>query len=94
MTADPNRSNGYYWIRFEGVGVPAEYVDFKTSTRGECRAEDCDAGAQHWHIPGVRRAVGDADICHVMSQRMRAPERGAVLLQSPDKPARRRSKTR
>lgn len=57
MKADRERVTGFYWIRFEGQVVVAEYVvgGFKIP---------------RWYVPGSDLAYQDSEVCELLSDRL------------------------
>ena len=55
MKADRKRASGFYWVRFEGELVVAEY----TSDGLGCSPE-----GPHWHVPGC--CFLDSQICELL----------------------------
>lgn len=59
MKANPKRAPGFYWVRFEGDIVVAEYTD-----GSGCEGSD---GKGHWHIPGSDGWFMDREVCELLS---------------------------
>jgi hypothetical protein len=61
----PNRKRkpGFYWVRFEGEIVVAEY----TEGRG------CSDERPHWHVPGSAECFKNREICELLSERLAQP---------------------
>jgi hypothetical protein len=57
MKADAKRLTGFYWVRFEGEIVVAEY----THGRG------CSDERPHWHIPGSGECFKNNEVCELLS---------------------------
>ena len=62
MKADRKRKPGFYWVRFEGELVVAEYTDGLG-----CEGND---GKKHWHIPGSDGCFFDREVCELLSDRL------------------------
>ena len=58
MRPDRKRRPGFYWVRFEGEVVVAEY----TLGRG------CSDERPHWHIPGSSACWRDREICELLEE--------------------------
>jgi hypothetical protein len=63
MKRDKKRSSGFYWVRFEGQTVVAEYTD----------GLGCTEDRPHWHIPGSQACFDDKEICELLSTRLLKP---------------------
>lgn len=61
-----NSAAGFYWIRFEGVPVVAEYLR---------RLHSCSARSarMHWHIPGSPYCTDSKEICELLSAKLERP---------------------
>jgi hypothetical protein len=57
------RQSGFYWVRFEGKVVVAEYTSY---------GRGCYPG-QHWHVPASSGCYGNSEVCELLSQRLTAP---------------------
>jgi len=66
MEHDPSLKPGFYWVRFEGEVIVAEY----TATRFKCDGQGCVDGTFHWHIPGSSDCWMDVEICERLSGRL------------------------
>lgn len=54
------RPHGFYWVRFEGVVIIAEY------TAGDACTEQYD----HWHVPGSDKCWKNREVCELLSSRL------------------------
>ena len=61
MMRDQTRRDGFYWVRFEGQSIVAEY-----SGKGP--------GGPGWSVPGSSTRYQDAEVCEMMSARLIAPK--------------------
>jgi hypothetical protein len=68
MRADTNRQVGFYWVRFEGEPIVAEYV-YRRRNDPNCTV----SSAFHWHIPGSAICVQNAEVCELLSKRLPRP---------------------
>ncbi len=57
MKVDKKRKPGFYWVRFEGSIIVAEWSDGKRNPKG-------------WNIPGCATAFSDKEVCELLSNRM------------------------
>jgi hypothetical protein len=76
MKADKKRESGFYWVRFEGEPVVAEYV-----TGFGCTDTSTGSGTAerpHWHIPGSDGCFYDPEVWELLSGRLQAPRIGLV----------------
>ena len=64
MKRDAKRLPGFYWVRFEGEIIVAEY----TMGRG------CSSERPHWHIPGSDTCFYDREVCELLSPELLSPE--------------------
>ena len=62
MKADPKRKPGFYWVRFEGLVIVAEYAK---AARGGFR--------DRWIVPGSVTAFEDGEVCELLSERLEPP---------------------
>lgn len=62
MKADRKRVPGFYWVRFEGEVIVAEWTDGTG-----CEGND---GKRHWHIPGSDGCFYDREVCELLSGRI------------------------
>jgi hypothetical protein len=63
MRSDSGRKKGFYWVRYEGLPVVAEYIPKRLLlVRGGC----CGYKNAHWHVPAVDGATDDIDICEML----------------------------
>lgn len=60
MKRDRKRLPGFYWVRFEGEIIVAEYVNRRV----------CAPEIHHWHIPGSNRCFRDGEICELLSTKL------------------------
>jgi hypothetical protein len=67
MKPDTKRPAGFYWIRFEGQVIVAEY-----SPARKCKA--CTLSTPHWHVPGSATPFGDHQVCEILSKRLEVPK--------------------
>lgn len=65
MQRDLDRQPGFYWVRFEGEPVVAEY------TLGHRSKFDYS----HWHIPSGQECYEDALVCELLSRKLLPPKR-------------------
>lgn len=63
MKVDKKRLPGFYWVRFEGALVVAEYTD----------GLGCTDEQRHWHIPGSETCFKNKEICELLSTRLNEP---------------------
>jgi hypothetical protein len=68
MTRDPGRQSGFYWVRFEGAEIVAEY----TADGVGCNPE----GRPHWHVPGSDGCWRDNEVCELLSGRLQLNRNG------------------
>lgn len=64
---------GFYWVRFEGTPIVAEYVN----GRG-CERSFHGHIIKHWHIPGSGACFSDRDVCEQLSVQLRVPARARI----------------
>ncbi len=64
MKADKKRKPGFYWVRFEGAVIVAEYIN---------RPGFLQEADPHWHVPGSPVCFRDKDVCDLLSGRLRTP---------------------
>ena len=69
MTRDQTRRDGFYWVRFEGEVVVAEYTG---------KGRGCTPEGPHWHIPGSSECFRDAQVCQMLSPRLNPPKTSEV----------------
>jgi hypothetical protein len=65
MRTDRNRVPGFYWVRFEGEVIVAEYTD-----GAGCLEEvgGVEVGVKpHWHVPGSDVCYKDREVCELLS---------------------------
>lgn len=62
MKGDRKRVPGFYWVRFEGEVIVAEWTD-----GSGCEGND---GKPHWHIPGSDGCFYDREVCELLSGRI------------------------
>jgi len=62
MNRDAKRKPGFYWVRFEGQVIVAEYTGFD--------ALGCSHYYPHWHIPGSAACFADKEVCELLSSRL------------------------
>lgn len=65
MQRDPKRESGFYWVRFEGEVVVAEY----TADGAGWSAGD----GQWWRVPGSSHSFEDDQVCELLSARIPSP---------------------
>ena len=72
MKIDRKRKPGFYWVRFEGQIVVAEYTDGRgcidTSTRSGF------AERPHWHVPGSETCFRDREVCELLNGPIPTPQ--------------------
>jgi len=71
VRSNPTRLPGFYWVRFEGEVVVAEYTDG--------RGCEGSGGRKHWHIPGSESCFKDREVCELLSFRLEPHEVKTVL---------------
>lgn len=75
MKADNKRASGFYWVRFEGQVIVAEY----TSDGLGCSPE-----GPHWHVPQSDGCFLNGQVCELLYGPIPTPrelaEARAVLL--------------
>jgi len=64
MKRDAKRQRGFYWVRFEGEIVVAEYTD----------GRGCTDERSHWHIPGSAACFRNKEVCELLSPRIEHPK--------------------
>ena len=52
------RRVGFYWVRFEGVPIVAEFTD----------GRGCTEERRHWHIPGSSECWRGREVCELLSE--------------------------
>jgi hypothetical protein len=67
MKPDTKRPAGFYWVRFEGQVIVAEY-----SRKGKCNG--CATRTPHWHVPAAAIALRDNQVCELLSKRLEVPK--------------------
>jgi hypothetical protein len=60
MRRDKKRMPGFYWVRFEGDVLVAEYTN----------GFGCSDERPHWHLPGSGECWKDKEICELLSGRL------------------------
>lgn len=65
MQRDRKRESGFYWVRFEGEVVVAEY----TADGAGWSAGD----GQWWRVPGSSHSFEDDQVCELLSERIPSP---------------------
>lgn len=66
MKSDRHREAGFYWVRFQGEIIVAEFTDGK-----ECIEDGLGNTTQpHWHIPGTSECWKNSDVCELLSGRL------------------------
>lgn len=68
MKADRQRVPGFYWVRFEGEAIVAEFT----------HGLGCSEETPHWHVPGAETCFQNKEICELLSGRLDIPA-GATL---------------
>jgi hypothetical protein len=63
MKRDASREPGFYWVRFEGEPVVAEFI------LGHRSRHDFS----HWHVPGYDACVNDQEVCEALSAKLLPP---------------------
>jgi hypothetical protein len=58
MRADSKRETGFYWVRFEGERIVAEYTFAFCNHR------------PHWHVPGSKRCFLNGEVCELLSEKL------------------------
>lgn len=61
MKADKKRKSGFYWVRFEGQVIVAEYT---------CDGLGCSPEGPHWHVPQADECFKDRQVCELLSERL------------------------
>jgi hypothetical protein len=65
MRADGKRESGFYWVRFEGQIIVAEYTaDGLGCSPGE---------GPHWHVPLSDDCFSNQQVCELLSARLDPP---------------------
>jgi len=64
MKADRYRRSGFYWVRFEGSILVAEYT---------ADGLGCSPEGPHWHIPQSDACWRNREVCELLSGRILAP---------------------
>ena len=64
MKRDRKRLPGFYWVRFEGGIIVAEYTDTGLG---------CAPEGPHWHVPQAEECFLDEAICELLSDRLPQP---------------------
>jgi hypothetical protein len=71
MRGDRNRAYGFYWVRFEGEVIVAEYTD------GDGCLEEVGgrevAVKPHWHVPGSDVCYKAREVCELLGPVSPAP---------------------
>ncbi len=65
MKADRKRRSGFYWVRFEGLVIVAEYT---------ADGLGCSPEGPHWHVPMADNCFRNREICELLSDRLEPPE--------------------
>lgn len=63
MKKDIMRHSGFYWVRFEGEVIVAEYV--------LGREARCTSQFPHWHVPGSSDCFMNRDVCELFEGPLR-----------------------
>lgn len=63
MTRDKSRKPGFYWVRYEGEVIVAEYT----------RGHGCSDETSHWHLPGVDACHKDQEVCELLAGPLALP---------------------
>lgn len=64
MKVDRKRRAGFYWVRFEGLTVVAEW-------QAKDRYPGIPAG---WRMPGAAPRYEDSEVCELLSPRLLPPK--------------------
>ena len=64
MKANRKRVPGFYWVRFEGYEIVAEYTTGAGCTDSSTRSGFAEW--PHWHIPGTDGCFRDREICELL----------------------------
>lgn len=65
MKRDRARLSGFYWVRFEGAEIVAEYT---------ANGLGCSPEGPHWHAPQAEECFLDKEICELLSDRLSRPQ--------------------
>jgi hypothetical protein len=65
MKADRYRKPGFYWVKFEGERLIAEWTDGLG-----CEGND---GKKHWHVPGSDGCFYDREVCELIADPLLVP---------------------
>ena len=65
MRRDANRAAGFYWVRFEGQIIVAEYTKHGLG---------CSPEGPHWHVPQSDECFLDREVCEVLSGLIPTPK--------------------
>lgn len=71
MRSDKHRLSGFYWVRFEGQTIVAEYT---------ANGLPCSPERPHWHVPQAAGCFTDKQVCELLSGRLEAPVKVAAGL--------------
>lgn len=70
MKADRHRRPGFYWVRFEGSVIVAEYTEEGMLCQGP---DERITRKAHWHMPGCDGCFRDREVCELLSGRLEPP---------------------